>query len=527
MAEKKEDRLAGPFAVRPGDRDFYRQRLAGFLPAEIIDVHTHVWPAGLRAGDGQANRRTVSWPSRVAAANPVEDLRETYRLLLPGCRVTPLLFATVPPPGRLEESNAYVRAAAAAHRLPALLFTSPAWSGPELEERLIAGSFHGAKPYLSLAPDYLPPAEIRVFDFIPPAQLEVLDRRGALLMLHLPRPLRLRDPVNLAQLLEIERAFPRLRVVVAHVGRAYCPTDVGPAFAALAGTQRLLFDISANTSAWVFARLLEAVGPRRVLFGSDLPITRMRMRRVCEDGVYVNVVPAGLYGDVSADRNMRAVSGPAAEKLTFFLYEQLDAFRRAAGEAGLGDGDLRRVFHDNARDLLAGADRPQLQMVLSPRRLAGFRRPPCPAGYRLRTWRAGDGPAYMALMRRAGFGGWNAVERVLAGALPGGIFFAVDRRSGCLVATATAQHRPRPGQPFGGELGWVAVDPAHRGCRLGRVVSAAAVQRLAAAGYRRVYLCTDDWRLPAIGLYRDLGFRPWSTGPESAGRWRRVIARSG
>jgi predicted TIM-barrel fold metal-dependent hydrolase len=171
-------------------------------------------------------------------------------------------------------------------------------------------------------------------------------------MLHIPRSARLRDPVNLADMLEIERRYPNARVIIAHVGRAYCPEDVGDAFAVLAQTQRLLFDISANTNAAVFEQLIRTVGPRRILFGSDLPITRMRMRRICENGNYVNLVPKGLYGDVSDDKHMREVEGEQAEALSFFLYEEIDAFRRAAQATALTPRDIEDVFYGNAMRLI-------------------------------------------------------------------------------------------------------------------------------------------------------------------------------
>jgi len=210
----------------------------------------------------------------------------------------------------------------------------------------------GAKSYLSLAPRYLPADEIRIFDFFPPHQLEILNRRGWIMMLHIPRPGRLRDPVNLAQLLEIEERYPRIRLIVAHVGRAYCPEDIGTAFEVLGQTRRLMFDISANTNDQVFESALRAVGPDRILFGSDLPILRMRMRRICENGIYINLVPRGLYGDVSQDPHMREVDPPESERLTFFMYEEIRAFRRAAERVGLSRAAIEQVFYGNAAALL-------------------------------------------------------------------------------------------------------------------------------------------------------------------------------
>ena len=124
------------------------------------------------------------------------------------------------------------------------------------------------------------------------------------------------------------------------------------AFEILKGTKRLVFDFSANTNSEAMYKTLECVGSGRLLFGSDLPILRMRMRRICENGKYVNLVSKGMYGDVSQDPNMREVSGKEAEKLTFFMYEELRAFRQAAEQIGLSNQDKEKIFYSNARKIL-------------------------------------------------------------------------------------------------------------------------------------------------------------------------------
>ncbi|MFB3902916.1 MAG: amidohydrolase family protein [Acidobacteriota bacterium] len=346
------------FKVKPVDRDYFRARLDSFLPKKVVDVHTHVWLARFRAA-GDHTDRAVSWPHLVAAENPVEDLLETYKLMMPGREVIPVIFGmTLVPADDLEAGNRYVADCAARHNLPGLIFANPRWSAEEFEQRIVAGGFLGAKVYLTWSDPALAGDQIQIYDFLPPHQLEALDRRGWIIMLHIPRSGRLKDPVNLRQLCEIDQQYPDAKVIVAHVGRAYCPEDVGEAFGVLAGTRNLYFDISANTNAEVFEHLIRAVGPRRILFGSDLPIVRMRMRRICDNGTYVNLVPRGLYGDVSGDENMREVDAAEAGRLSFFLYEEIDAFRRASERAGLGRGDVEDVFCNNALRMLkeAGMD---------------------------------------------------------------------------------------------------------------------------------------------------------------------------
>ncbi len=341
------------FTITPVDREFYESRVRDFLPERLVDIHTHVWREDLRGPESKKDSRTVSWPALVAGENPIEDLLETYNLLLPGKEVTPLIFATLPRgPDDLTPMNEYVAECGRKHQVPTLVFSNPAWDAQTLEAELRAGGFLGAKSYLSMCPADKPADQITIFDFFPHHHLEVLDRLGLIMMLHIPRPGRLRDQKNLEQILEIEERYPNLHLIVAHVGRAYCNEDVGDALEQLSGTSRLVFDFCANTNAWVFARCLEAVGPRRMLWGTDLPILRMRMRRICENGKYVNLVPKGLYGDVSNDPNMREVDGKEAEKLSFFLYEEIDAMRRACGELGLGRKDIEDMFCNNAEKIL-------------------------------------------------------------------------------------------------------------------------------------------------------------------------------
>ena len=345
--------MAPLFDVTEVDRKTYTETIRDFLPEKIIDAHTHVWKAEHTSHGNDAFQRVVSWPMKVAKDDPVEDLVEGYRLLFPGKSVTPLMFALVYEGDDITAMNDYVSRSAAKTGFPALIFAHPTWTGAELEKRIRKGKFIGAKVYLNLSPAYIPQKEIRVFDFLPPHQLDALNRLRAVVMLHIPRDGRLRDPVNLAQMLEIERNWPRVRLIIAHVGRAYCDEDIGDAFETLKATKNMVVDFSANTHDRAFEGALRAFGPERCLFGSDMPITRMRMRRVCEDGRYINIVPRGLYGDVSGDRNMREVAGQEADALTFFMYEEIKAIRRAVERVGLGRSDVEALFYANARRFLS------------------------------------------------------------------------------------------------------------------------------------------------------------------------------
>ena len=340
------------FELKKIDLDFYQNIIRDFLPDRIIDIHTHVWLDKFRIPGVTAPERTVKWPSMVARDNSVEDLIETYRLMFPDKKVKALIFGEVSEEIDTKRGNEYVSGCSKKYGLPSLFVSRPEMSCAELEKAVEEGGFLGCKVYLNFSPHYIPENEIRIFDFLPHHHLEVLNRRGWIVMLHIPRPGRLKDPVNLAQMLEIEEKYPGVKLIIAHVGRAYCSEDMGNAFDVLSRTRNMLFDITANSNVQVFERLIETVGSERILFGSDLPILRMRARRICENGSYINLIPKGLYGDVSADGHMREVDGEEAEKLTFFMYEEINAFRIAAENMGLTRKQCEDVFYNNAAKLL-------------------------------------------------------------------------------------------------------------------------------------------------------------------------------
>jgi len=90
------------------------------------------------------------------------------------------------------------------------------------------------------------------------------------------------------------------------------------------------------------------------------------------------------------------------------------------------------------------------------------------------------------------------------------------------VATAMALRDRAEFGREGGEMGWLAGDPAHRGQGLGRAVSTAVTARFMQAGFRHIHLYTEDWRLPALKVYLKLGYVPFLSAPDMWERWRVV-----
>lgn len=343
------------FEVTTYDKKIWEEELKDFLPEKILDIHTHVYCKRHIGTDVVNNPKTVTWPGLVAAEDPIEDLQETYRLMFPGKEVKALIFGTSCK--YLDENNAYITECAQKTDWPALYFSRPEETADELEQKIRSGGFLGVKSYLTHAPEYIPGDEIRIFDFFPKHQLARLNEMGAICMLHIPRSGRLKDPVNIHQILEIRKQFPKLRLIVAHIGRAYTKEDVADAFDYLTQEPDTMYDFAANCCEYAITEAIRRCGTKHLIFGTDMPILRMRTRRIEENGTYINLVIPGMYGDVNQDSHLREIPMEEADTITFFAYEELLAFKRACQTLGLSKQDVEDIMYNNAMNLIEGAVR--------------------------------------------------------------------------------------------------------------------------------------------------------------------------
>jgi GNAT superfamily N-acetyltransferase len=139
----------------------------------------------------------------------------------------------------------------------------------------------------------------------------------------------------------------------------------------------------------------------------------------------------------------------------------------------------------------------------------------------LRQFETRDVEAFQALLTAAGMPPcpldyWN--PRILSD----GFFVIEHTATAALVATCFASHHPTMRHDRAGNFGWLAADPAHKGRKLGWTVSAAVTARLIAAGYKRIYLETHDFRLAALKIYTSMGWVPLPYDADMERRWRTV-----
>jgi len=332
------------FELRSVDHRFWAERIAPFLPQRVFDAHRHIAPPEHIAPVPPEHRKR-NWAFEVADHETFEQARPGYRQLFPGRSVSYLAFGFPYRWCRVAQNNAYVVNGLTDGDSAALVMTSPQWRAEKVRRLLRQPRVVGIKPYPELVPGF-GGEEVSIFDFCPRAHLQVLNEVGGWLTLHLPRRERLAAPANLAEITEIRRRYPRIVLVVAHIGRSYAGRYARDGLAAVCEDEGILFDTSAVLNPAVYAVALDRVGPKRLLFGSDFPILYMRGRRRWEGDDYVNLTS----GDYSWNVNREPPEVEAT--YTLYIYEAMAACIDACRQLGFGQAELGAIFHDNARSIV-------------------------------------------------------------------------------------------------------------------------------------------------------------------------------
>lgn len=334
-----------PWTPTTLDQRIWAEELADLVPERVFDIHVHL-------------HRWASFRDPAKAENPLARGIGAYfpdvgwqvaeavdAALMPGRRVDRLAFAyPYPHPHDFNAANAHVAAEVAGHTPSGgLLMVHPAMRPHEIEQEVLRHGFLGLKPYLIYATNGAP-ADARITDFLPEAQIAIADRHGLLIMMHLSKRDAIADPENIADLLRLSARYPRAKWVLAHCARSYSGWAIEAAASRLRGLPNIWYDTSTVCEADAIDALFHAVGPDRVMYGSDDMIGPLR-------GKYVTFGRAWSY---LGESNHSLALGHCDARMTFIRYEMLRAIRRAAARAGLDATARRALFHDTARGLVDG-----------------------------------------------------------------------------------------------------------------------------------------------------------------------------
>ncbi|MEN6643193.1 MAG: amidohydrolase family protein [Armatimonadia bacterium] len=339
--------LIDPSRYQRVDLPIFEQEFADFLPERVYDAHVHVaLPEHTRPVPAEAI--ADSWASEAPHELSLDQLAEVQQAFFPRRATRSLVFTMPTTWFDIEAGNAYVASGIAAGAVDGLLVTRPEWPAEHVHDLVKSGGFLGFKPYPGLVGSRSDDT-VTLSDYFPPAHQELADALGLIVLLHLPRPERLRDPRNQAELHELVALRPNLRLIVAHIGRSYTMSYAEPGLAGLRDLPHVYYDFAMNLNPQVLELALREVGAERLLYGSDLPICLMRGVREYDGDSYIN------FSDENYTWNTpdRRKSPDEEAQYTFYLYEELRAFKWAAQQVGLSAQQVAQVMGQNAERLVA------------------------------------------------------------------------------------------------------------------------------------------------------------------------------
>lgn len=324
---------------KDSDRRIFDGELRDFLPNKFFDAHLHLFDAScLKPGVRYEGKHVYA---KFGGTFPVESMLAYAEALLPEQEFYFNSFGQPCPESDLDASAAYTGKISVPERAYGMALVSPHDDIAVVRQRVEANGLVGYKPYVDFV-DWKKSAEIEIFDMLPEAQMEYAESRGLAITLHIPRPGRLADPVNQRQMVELCRLYPGVKVIFAHIGRAYY----------LSGVEGMLEGIAACPNAYIDTAMVNHEGvleyafrnfPReRILFASDAPIALLRGKSVEINNQYAYLMGEDYQIGTSLYDQAQAVH------FTSFYYEQLRGIKLAAERAGLLRHEIENLFFGNA-----------------------------------------------------------------------------------------------------------------------------------------------------------------------------------
>ena len=317
----------------------FEEELDGFLPRRILDFHVHVMNEGVLP-EGEL----YSCAGHPISRYDLDDLAGDLAGLYPRRETFAVCFG-LPHVGYNQKRNDdYLAEHCDRKRFFPFRLFDPVNDTPEgLRAELGDGRFLGLKPYLDYVrkPD---PNDVEIHDMLPAWVMEIVDDLGLIVMLHIPRKRRLADPLNQRQVAELCETYPRARIVLAHIGRAYFLDNIVGNLEPVKRFPNLYVDVAMLNNWEVLEYLFQEVDAEKILYGTDLPIAVAPGKSVEINDQYTYITPVPWELSISDDHG----------KLVFtaFSYEELRAIKKAVKRAGLTREFVDGLFYTHGMNLL-------------------------------------------------------------------------------------------------------------------------------------------------------------------------------
>jgi glutamate-1-semialdehyde 2,1-aminomutase len=309
--------------------------LQEFLPARMFDTHAHIYrKADLNAqpghlfGDGPAVTGIAAWRDHIGRC--VGTQRLAGGLFIPAQLQRPVDV----------HNDFIVDELKSAPASRGLIMITPEFSEAKAAEYIRNSQIAGFKCYHTFS-DQKPTFEAPIDSYLPEWAWRLADQHGLVILLHMVRYHALADKDNQREIREKCEKYPNAKLILAHAARSFHAHNARIGLPALRGLENVYFDLAAVSECEPIVAILEEFGPRKIMWGTDFPVSEHRGRAVTiGDGFF-------WLGPDVIDWDKANLCRPVLISL-----ESLRVIREAARLFGLSAGDLDDIFYSNAGRLL-------------------------------------------------------------------------------------------------------------------------------------------------------------------------------
>lgn len=235
-----------------------------WLPDQIIDVHAH---CNLAEHVGDIDETMYRHMMTTFPSFTLEESLRNREVFFPTKTVQSLRFPNVFRGINFRAANAYLLSASGEQDRVALCGI------PTDTDYTVAMMAHPRVSALKMYYIFFDPPATIIYQYFPPEVLEEAQSRSIPIILHLPRMItKCEDDLR-----TVLQDFPRLKVVLAHLGLPHLPVSgLREAYEAFALYPNLVMDTAMIPSREVVELALKVFGHERIMFGSDEPLNMVR-----------------------------------------------------------------------------------------------------------------------------------------------------------------------------------------------------------------------------------------------------------
>ena len=317
----------------------FKEELEDFLPLRILDFHVHVFPKDTIP----SGHEKFSCAGHKIAQYSFEELKKDFADFYPNRDCYAVCFGMPEREYDAHINNEYIAQYCDHKQFFPLMLLRPEDDPEIVVKEIREKNFLGFKPYLNYV-NKKKVEDVEIDDMLPGRLMEIAEKFSLIIMLHIPRKERLADPVNQRQINKLAERYPRTKIVLAHIGRAYFLKNIVGHLDKIRDFPNIYYDLTMLNNWEVLEYLFDNVESYKILYGTDIPIALAPGKSVEINDQYTYVTPVPWELSISDEHN----------KLIFtsFLYEESRAIKKAVERLNLPKSFIEDIFYNNGMKLL-------------------------------------------------------------------------------------------------------------------------------------------------------------------------------